>query len=401
MINNVDVVFHPSFEFYLRSDLKYTEAFKLLKDRANILRLQDFYDIPSDDVTLSDKNGEPLVSKFQFIPSRKSFEDRSNNTGLGILSLSTFNDDRISVKAAPYTLVMDEEDDEDESINDVDSATDTDYDSENALESLDNRAIYQSKKKKQIFKLIQSPIVLEPYFNSKSRSQDLISPDYLRELITFEGARSDVTSYVFEKMILAYKIQRRLPRIIIWTRNERLSICGTYVIRADTLFELIDAIKRAVVWINSTTFPRATRFCRVAVYDLDRTLIDDNNKILHGVVPLLEYTRKVFDIIVIWSHGTTLHVHDNVTRIQNLLSFKFDLVLAQDEHKDTRSPKNLLFLYNYFPNILISEAVLIDDSFYNYTPEYSEFLVPATPKTLDMKVFIPILENFNSSWKTS
>lgn len=38
--------------------------------------------------------------------------------------------------------------------------------------------------------------------------------------------------------------------------------------------------------------------------------------------------------------------------------------------------KNLLHLYNYYPNYTFKKCVLVDDSLYNFTPEYSYIIVP-------------------------
>lgn len=199
---------------------------------------------------------------------------------------------------------------------------------------------------------ILNDVVLKPTFKDNLRKKSGIKPQY--------------TSYYFDTELPIYKIPHRAPRYVIWNKDDHLTICATCVDRVDE-YGLYEAYRRAKDWAFSIT-----QIESIIVFDLDETLIDTNCEKLEGSDKLLMCAREIYDKVVLYSHGSNLHVDDNLTKFDNSV---FDLVLSSASH-DNISNKNLLYLYNYFPNTIFSRATLVDDSLYNWTPEYDKFIVP-------------------------
>lgn len=209
------------------------------------------------------------------------------------------------------------------------------------------------------------------------------------------GTNINVTSYFFDTEIDMYRVAHRAPRYVIWTTDEPTPVCSTYLDRTD-VYGLYEALNRARVWARTLPFIGHNRRESVIVFDLDRTLIDDDNEVLPGALDALRRARRIYDKMILWSHGTSLHVDDNACRINIALKELderasggggyladtfvnvFDHTLsAPIDQVGTRSCKNLLHLYNSFPETRFSsDAVLVDDSLYNWTPEYSRMFVP-------------------------
>nr|AHW98243.1 38K protein [Nilaparvata lugens endogenous nudivirus] len=222
---------------------------------------------------------------------------------------------------------------------------------------------------------VQENVKLKPHFNQR---------------LTI-GTNINVTSYFFNNDIDMYRIQNNRPRYVLWEKDVPSPVCATYMDRTD-VYNLFGALRRAIDWARA--MPLANdRHESVVVFDLDRTLIDDNNDIMPGVSQSLQLARRNYDKIVLWSHGSSLHVDEHVCKLrdaieemnrdscfENDLNFNlFDHVMSNnaigtEEH--AQSCKNLLHLYNYFPSMRFNRAVLVDDSLYNWTPEYTEMLVP-------------------------
>ncbi|ACH96217.1 38K protein [Oryctes rhinoceros nudivirus] len=207
-----------------------------------------------------------------------------------------------------------------------------------------------------------------------------LSPVFKDSLVKRSGIKPYYTSLYFENEIPIYKIPFRAPRYVIWNTTDNLTICATYVDRVDK-YSLYDACCRAKEWSYSIT-----RSESIIVFDLDETLIDRDSKKLKGSDTALTCARSVYDRVVLYSHGSSLHVDDNVTKFDKSA---FDLVLSNNTHDNT-SNKNLLYLYNYFPNTIFTKATLVDDSLYNWTPEYDKIIVPF--KLSHVNNIIPLLE---------
>lgn len=196
------------------------------------------------------------------------------------------------------------------------------------------------------------------------------------------GIEPAATSYTFDRPTNIYKIERNLPRYIIWTKNDPLLVCGTIVDRIDH-WELYESCQRAKDWAYTIN-----HFKSIAVFDLDKTLITDECVKIPESERLLTYAKREYDYVVLWSHGSGLHVDEQLEefRVANTTGADiFDLVIKT---ADTKSPKNLMYLYNHFPYVKFTKSVLVDDLVANWTPEYDKFLVPYNNTTLHQALYI-------------
>lgn len=195
-----------------------------------------------------------------------------------------------------------------------------------------------------------------------------LHPYFAKNLKKCSGTKPECTTFYFKNDIPIYSIAENGPRYIIWTKNHPLTVCGTHVDRIIPQ-EFYQAVMRAKAWSRSYEIKYKKS---IIVFDLDETLIDSLCKKLDYADELLEIAHDQYDYVVLYSHGSHLHVDDNVTKFKFA---KFDLVLSNDEN-DKKCNKNLLQLYNYFPQVRFTRATLVDDSLYNWTPEYTKLVVP-------------------------
>jgi Protein of unknown function (DUF705) len=178
------------------------------------------------------------------------------------------------------------------------------------------------------------------------------------------------TTYQLRHEQPLYSIDRRQPRYVIWPADEPLTVCGTVVDRIPSADDLLGAVQRALDWSYTISESKS-----IIVFDLDETLIDAVGKPLEDVQELLRVARNSYDLMVLYSHGSHLHVDES--RYGLGFDHLFDLQLSNGD-RDHRSSKNLLYLYNLFEKgIRFTEATLVDDSPYNWTPEYTRFVIPA------------------------
>lgn len=208
-------------------------------------------------------------------------------------------------------------------------------------------------------------IELEPFF--KFYSQPGISDE------------AHHTSYNLIRSTKPKSINLLTPRYVIWTLHDPLPISATVVDRIKDDFDdnLFSAIKRAKKW--SKNYMNMEEIS-VIVFDLDDTLINEDNKFFKGVKEVLEIAKNKYDKLVLWSHGSSAHVENNELLL-NKLKPMFDLVLSNQTHK---SPKNLLHLYtkSVFENCYFGKAVLVDDCLYNFCHEYTKIIVPHVKKNV-------------------
>lgn len=190
------------------------------------------------------------------------------------------------------------------------------------------------------------------------------------------GVRPNVTSYTFTRRMPMYRVAERAPRYVIWTESDPLPVCATVVARTD-VYGLSDSVRAAADWSSNMSIMKTAT---VAVFDLDRTLIDDEDRLLDGTVTVLEHARTAFDTVVLWSHGSPLHVDKQVSELEKH-GVRFDLVLSNAEGIK-KSCKNLLYLYNHFVDTYFTKAVLVDDSVFNWTPEYTHCVVPTSTESV-------------------
>lgn len=217
---------------------------------------------------------------------------------------------------------------------------------------------------------------------------------YTKKLEKKSGIKPQYTSYNIKNNTPIYTIEQNGPRYIIWPQNDVLTVCATYIDRIND-YQLYQACIRARQWAANIM-----KFKSIIVFDLDLTLIDDDGRKLKYSDDLLQLAREKYDYLVLYSHGSHLHVDEHIQQFENWHSENsicsqttssttnssnngklFDLILSNSDH-NARSNKNLLFLYNYFPNTRFTKAILVDDSLYNWTPEYTDFIVPAPQTSL-------------------
>lgn len=216
---------------------------------------------------------------------------------------------------------------------------------------------------------------IEPIVISKSSCIYMKNVKLTKFFDTYEkksGIKPENTTYSFGECTPIYNIEENGPRYVIWTTDDPITICATYVDRVE-YYDLYQACVRAKSWAYTIHISKS-----IIVFDLDETLIDKYGQPLKYAYKVLEAAKSAYDLMVLYSHGSCLHVDQHLLQFQAKLNDNcqlFDLVLSKATH-DMRSSKNLLYLYNYFPNIRFRSATLIDDSLYNWTPEYNRIIVP-------------------------
>lgn len=193
-----------------------------------------------------------------------------------------------------------------------------------------------------------------------------LDPVYANELLRESGSDPSRTSYWYDRPVRMYHLNYTGPRYVIWTPNDHLTVCGTRVERVAP-YQLYVAVQRAKEWSYNIERSRS-----IIVFDLDDTLIDAENRPLDGVCEVLDRARRVYDYMVLWSHGTSLHVDEQLDQLD---VDRFDLILRNDRDVAPVN-KNLLHLYNYFPECRFTQARLVDDTVCNWTPEYTDMVVP-------------------------
>lgn len=218
--------------------------------------------------------------------------------------------------------------------------------------------------------LTRGDAIVHAVDDSGSRLVDLVLEPFY-DLTRETGTEPRCTSYSFDRPMKIYACERKAPRYVIWTKSDPLSVCATMVDRVNA-YGLHDACQRAKSWASPVT-----RHASVAVFDLDQTLVDDRCRPLDHADTALEYAKRCYDIVVLWSHGSSLHVDECLSYFDRNT---FDVVLSHDgAHK---ANKNLLYLYNYFPDTSFTKTMLIDDSPFNWTPEYERMIVPHECRSL-------------------
>lgn len=209
-------------------------------------------------------------------------------------------------------------------------------------------------------------VMLNYYFSQRAEST----------LCTYDNLTN--TANVMEHGQLMKSNGYREPRFVIWPAECPLDVNATCVYRCKSIESLPYAFEKSLKW--ATVYNQgptcAIRHVSIDVFDLDRTLVYSDELPNCGPLPnynfALAYARQHFDMIALWSHGSTLQVHEQLKAID----FNFDLILCLEENSKA-SCKNLLHIYNHLPkNIRFKFAVLIDDSVYNWTSEYNYMIIP-------------------------
>lgn len=113
----------------------------------------------------------------------------------------------------------------------------------------------------------------------------------------------------------------------------------------------------------------------LCVVDLDNTLIDGANNLFKFSLNLLDFLKKRFDIVVLWSHGSTGHVKFNVRRHHLQKYFHMILAAPNVNRVKNKTPGYILKEFNKTHNITkLSKTCLIDDQIPNYCNDYQKFI---------------------------
>lgn len=129
-------------------------------------------------------------------------------------------------------------------------------------------------------------------------------------------------------------------------------------------------------------------FKSLCVFDLDRVLIDDDYKIFKHSKKLIDCAKTYYDICVLWSHGNLEHVDLSKKEYKNV--FIFDKTYSSE---GLYHPKNLMRLYQDYPNVQFNKTLLIDDLWTNYAPEYNDYILVNS----DTKNIIKTIKIINST----
>lgn len=123
---------------------------------------------------------------------------------------------------------------------------------------------------------------------------------------------------------------------------------------------------------------------RLAVFDLDETLIDDQYNVLPGVYQFLKFIRKNVDLMVMWTHGNYAHGSCAIKALSD--NAKFDLVITSqiDARNNVKYLGKVLDELNKnFGCTSIGFSMLFDDKFDNYDFSYNIYsMVPLNPGSI-------------------
>lgn len=255
-----------------------------------------------------------------------------------------------------------------------------------------------------IFKRMHSPIKLQVYsfFGQVLSCEDVTGENVMAILVTDTEIRPETikldyyfshnqvsgnacsfdnfstTAPVPKNGQLMTSNELRQPRFVIWPEGTVSGVNATCVYRCKSLESFPYALQQSIQWatLYNNGPPCLIKNLSIVVFDLDRTLVYSDEFPKCGPLPnyelILKMARQHFDLVMLWSHGGTIHVHEQLKAID----FEFDLVLCLDENTESTC-KSLLHIYNHLPaNIRFKFAMLFDDSAYNWTPEYNCMIIP-------------------------
>lgn len=127
----------------------------------------------------------------------------------------------------------------------------------------------------------------------------------------------------------------------------------------------------------------------VLVWDLDQTLLHHDDTLTTPKLGMhLKNFKRLYKRVVLWSHGTTEHVTEKLSKM-GLLDY-FDLIISRDVAINRRDyPKGFGFvmreLNKKFGTTAVAYSCLIDDKSYNYQGDYTYF-VHLDPKVKDYDI---------------
>jgi hypothetical protein len=174
------------------------------------------------------------------------------------------------------------------------------------------------------------------------------------------------------------------PRLYLSKPNQRVDTSSTQILITDCI--TVTTLTQIFRWSRKY---QPAKLVSVCVIDMDDVLIDETSRLYDGASDFIKIINSMFDKVILWSHGSLLHVDEHSNEILKS-GGKFDLILGRQE---TCASKNLLHLYNTFTQEQIKFAVLIDDTPCNYTPEYNLLIVPKRKKIPKFSQIISLLNN--------
>lgn len=121
-----------------------------------------------------------------------------------------------------------------------------------------------------------------------------------------------------------------------------------------------------------------TGYGSVVVFDLDRTIINDDAELLHRAVrPLVSAITNRFTYRVLWSHGDDIHVRSALEKIS--MAHLWDVIMVRPFDATETANKSLGVVLKALNSKLgvwgVSWSVLFDDLKENSVGDYDEHLV--------------------------
>lgn len=173
------------------------------------------------------------------------------------------------------------------------------------------------------------------------------------------------------------------PRLIIWPNYLKLTISGTWIYRCNTNEQPPDYIFEP---LRNFKYNKSGN---CIIFDLDNTLINDDLTIIPYALEMVKLAKSSYDYTVLWSHGSGLHVIENLINVDLL----FDLVIYRNE-STKNAPKNPFYLYTLVNDFLFTSFTLVDDIAENATDGYNCVLVPN--KSTDARLLLKILTTIHT-----
>lgn len=220
------------------------------------------------------------------------------------------------------------------------------------------------------------------------------------------------TVYLIDKIqpnIHIYSIRVHIETDMCFYERER-----EYNIHVDYVYlkygcKFIDSLQQLVVVRNKfiSNIKPFDPEKSVIVFDLDDTIISkEGDLIFKHVAKIMNSLREVFDLIVLWSHGSPSHVNSAV--MLALSDVKFDEIMTLDHNSKLDSEdysrnkgKGKLFrVLNQNHGVgKLPLTVLVDDQFGNFIGDYDMFVhVPnATDNSIRGPHIVAMLEKIKNT----
>ncbi|CAD6235213.1 GSCOCT00014130001.2-RA-CDS [Cotesia congregata] len=130
----------------------------------------------------------------------------------------------------------------------------------------------------------------------------------------------------------------------------------------------------------------------VVVLDLDDTLIDDSIRSRsRQLIDQLNEFKRIFNYVVLWSHGTSEHVRDSLRTVKIPENF-FDVTITRPTLQSCGSNKGIGIvmaeLYTRYQVRELTFSCIVDDLPSNFTDDYMLYVnVPGKSKVEDLTQF--------------